>query len=750
MTSGELNVTVQRSKTETQTRLVDAEQSVELLAYPIDMSSFLRLPSCTFDAAGVPCHGSSSAYPPTTIAQYALAHWNQYLATNDEHHRRVFLVQAYWFVEHVIKIGEDAGGWPIVLPRLDVPMGNSALSALTQGSALSVLVQAYRLTSEEVFLRVAHRAARTFERDILDGGVNTPIGADGLFFEEVAVYPAAHTLSGFIFSLFGLYDYVSLTRDAQIERLIARSLETMRSLLEEFDTGFWTRADLLHRHLASPAHLTLQIMLLEALASYSGNDHYMATARRWKSYQRRILSRLRYLMSSSSTSLISTLGNRLRTMIFPKSSPSSSIRVCVPINAFPVTGGTQTVLRGVAQVTADVWQLEYLTRFGDSHAEHCCIHRFGTVKMSPWHFPTVWLYVLAGCWKLLTLIRQGANYKIILPQDGVFTAAFSALVAKLAGIRVVCIDHSTLTWLTRRVYRVYHAERVDALAKKHWPVAVRFLVRLLFELYWPSLHLLARISSRLVDHFLAPGIVSDDLQEVCHRLRIGEHRITRFASLINVDRYTVHDAASKASIRERYALAPDAIVITMICRLAPEKGIDVALESISHALSALDPELSTRVSIIIAGGGPLRKQVEQAIHAHGLDKKCSLWGDIAAEAAITLLGLSDIFLYTSIRGAYFSMAILEAMASGCAIVASTEPISNEHLLAGGRGIAVPPSNVAHTSQALVRLINEPALRQQMGQLARNYVAEHHNAVLFRRALMRATYWSNLDQILGNN
>src|SRR5207245_10390627 len=137
-------------------------------------------------------------------------------------------------------------------------------------------------------------------------------------------------------------------------------------------------------------------------------------------------------------------------------------------------------------------------------------------------------------------------------------------------------------------------------------------------------------------------------------------------------------------------IADDALVMSMVCRLAPEKGLGVALESISQALSALPSVLRERVRVIIAGDGPLRKQVEGEIHKRHLDQNCLLWGEASTAEVIALLGLSDIFLYTSTRGACFSMAILEAMASGCAVVASTLPVANASLLAEGRGIAVPP------------------------------------------------------------
>jgi len=724
--------------------VADKEHAFGMPQYPIDISTLLDIEHLNLDAAGVPYHTNDGAYYPTTIAQYALALWNQHLTTDDDRHRCAFLIQAYWLVEHETRIGEACGGWPVSLPHPDIHTRGPWLSALTQGNSISVLARAYRLTHEDVFLEVAHRAVRTFHQDILDGGVSAPVGENGVFFEEIAAYPAAHMLSGFILALFGLYDYVALTGDVRTERLIFRSLATMHSLLDEFDVGFWTRSDLLHRHLASPAHLELQAELLEALAKYSGCEHCKALALRWKSYSRHVGSRLHYLISSGCSSFIRALLSQVRIALFPELQVSRSLRICVPIDGFPVAGGMCTVLAGVAQVMADTWQLEYLTQYVGPNSTRFIIHRFGTAKMHPWQFPAVWLYFLAGFRKLFSLVRYGANYQVILPQDGIVTGTFAALVAKLAGVRVVCIDHGNLALVKSSSYRI---ERIQALETKDWSRLRRLLARLEYVWYWPSIYLLARISVSLVDHFLIPGAAGDGVEEACRELGIHSSRITRFVNMIDMDRHVIPDAESRAAIREKNGIAAGAIVITMICRLAPEKGLDLALEAISRALAALSPALRACTRVLIVGDGPLRKQVEADIRIRKLSQICMLWGEASAEDVVTLLSLSDIFLFTSRRASGYPLAILEAMASGCSVIASAEPLANSRMLANGRGIVVPVGDVEQFSRALVQLLNDQELCHQMGSLARHYVATQHSGALLRRALMRVTCWSALDTIL---
>jgi glycosyltransferase involved in cell wall biosynthesis len=724
---------------------VDRDTNFSLSPYPVDLSPFLLIPSHGYDTQ-LHVHGGTIIHDPTILVQYALAHWNQYLISSNEHHRDTFLLQAHRLAVHAVRIGDDAVGWPVSLVQSKMSAQRLALSATVQGCALSVLLRAYQLTRDDMFIEVAQRALRTFERDILDGGISTPLGEDGVFFEEVAVYPATHALSGFIFAIIGLYEYQACTYAHSMSILLQRSLATLHRYIDEFDHGYWTHTDLLHRSLASPSHLALQVRLLEALAACSGCNHCSALASQWRNYLHRRTTHLRSFLVRHCTSLGRRLLDRVRPALFPAQSVSPLLRVCIALPTFPITGGILTFLEGIAQVTADIWQLEYVTQcVGPQHPERFVIHPFGTAKMTPWLFPGLWLYFIAGFRKLMVLLHRGAAYHIILPQDAIFTGAFTALAAKLAGIHVVCIDHGDLTLLHSYPYRI---ERLNDLANKHWPPLFRLLMQQLLVCYWPSRFIQAWIAARFIDHFLIPGFADDGIEEVCTQLGIPRSRITRFASMLDIARHGLPDASRKANMRQQKGIAADAIVIALACRLAPEKGLDIAVESVSTALSRLPYALRRRVQVIIAGDGPLRERLETSIRTHGISQECTLWGDIAVQEVPSLLAMSDIFLYTSVRGACLPMAILEAMASACAVIASTQPVSNATLLAQGRGIAVPPGDIAQTSEALVRLMSDGELCKRMGMLARDYVMTYHSPVAFRRALLRVTSWAALDELLG--
>lgn len=294
-----------------------------LSPYPLDMEPLLALPHGLLDQEGVPYNLPSrdtpGTYHPTTIGEYALAHWNAYLARQAEHHKEAFLVQVRWLVAHEQRLTSEAGGWPIPFPSRTYHAQAPWLSAMTQGIGVSVLVRAYQLAQEQEFLHVARRALRPFEADIRAGGVCASIGQEGIFFEEVAVYPAAHILNGALFAFFGLYDYLALTQDANIAALIQHGLMTLHSLLDAFDLGYWSRYDLLHGHPAPHFYHDLHILLLQALASYSGCAHCAAMSERWARYQQRLTCHLRYLLASRGQRYRRALAHRARCLFSPLS-----------------------------------------------------------------------------------------------------------------------------------------------------------------------------------------------------------------------------------------------------------------------------------------------------------------------------------------------------------------------------------------------------------------------------------------------
>ena len=279
-----------------------AQKTTGLQPYPLNMEPLLSLPHGMLDEYGVPFNAAIKKYPatyhPTTIAQYGLANWNKYLSTEDQKYKEAFILQARWLIAHMVPHIHNTSVWPIPFAAPNYYAPTQWLSAMTQGNVISVLTRAYQVTNEHIYLEIASRAARIFEFDIRDGGVSSFMKESDIFFEEVAVYPAAHILNGYFFALFGLYDYVNICPNTVISSLIHRSLTTLDGLLEKYDTGYWSRYDLLFKKPATRFYHALHITMLEALAQYSGCEYYARVATRWNTYQQSRSAKTRYFVMS--------------------------------------------------------------------------------------------------------------------------------------------------------------------------------------------------------------------------------------------------------------------------------------------------------------------------------------------------------------------------------------------------------------------------------------------------------------------
>jgi glycosyltransferase involved in cell wall biosynthesis len=724
-------------------RVLEKPLLPSLPLYPLDVSSLLALSTMHLDQRGVfclvgPSDSTTRLYHPRAIAQYALAHWNAYLLSGQELHRDGFLRQVEWLLTHELCLSDEVGVWPVpyAIPAYHAPV--SSASASTQGCVLSAMIRAYQLTGSEIFLLAARRAVGAYQLDILDGGIAASIGEDGLFFEEVAVYPAAHILSGCLLALLGLYDYVGVTQDGRIELLIERCISTLHLLLNYFDTGYWSRYDLLHEYLAPEFYHTLHATLLEILGHATGCDHCLKLAARWHRYACRPLCSLRSLLSRRMAIWWDNGGKswlRAQLLGLPEpGNPSSLRRVCVPLPLLPEADHTRNMLNSIAQVMELQWQISYLV-------QHPCVSsraraaKQPTPFIHPWRFPGILLYGWHGGWQLLRLVRQGEGYHLLLPQDGIVCAAFAGLVGKLAGIRVVCMDSGSMLW----PHSPAQPSRRALVQLPRLPWYERFCRAVGTLLYRPSLRLLAAIAARCCDQFL---LANEEVAEIYRtRFKVRPDRITRLIPLVDAVSLAGVEKGAKLRLRVGCGLSPDVVLIALAHRPLVEVDLSVALEGIALALRALPPLTRTCVRVLIAEDRLRQGQVIEEIKRRHLEDVCWVWGEARPEEIRQLLTMADIFLSVGTRQADDTLTVLEAMAAGCAVVATRTSLSHARLLTEGRGISVLPNNPAEIGIALTDLSKDLQLCSHMGSRAREYVAHHHTIQILQRNLLRASFFA---------
>jgi glycosyltransferase involved in cell wall biosynthesis len=143
-------------------------------------------------------------------------------------------------------------------------------------------------------------------------------------------------------------------------------------------------------------------------------------------------------------------------------------------------------------------------------------------------------------------------------------------------------------------------------------------------------------------------------------------------------------------------------------RLAPEKNPMLLLDTIA-ALRRHNP----RWRLVVAGDGPLRPALEEAVAARGLEPAVDLLGEVANGPWLwKLYRSSHAFLHVSLTEG-LPQVLVEANAAGTAVVATDVGGVGAALAGGERGLLVPPRDPAAAAVALERLANEPAIRRRL-------------------------------------
>lgn len=110
-------------------------------------------------------------------------------------------------------------------------------SGMAQGMALSAYVRFYQITHAEECLHISTKIFKSFTH--FDHDKDSPwvvyVDGDGYYWiEEYPMWPPANTLNGFIFAIFGLYEYYLLTRDAEAETVLQAAITTIEHYIPSF------------------------------------------------------------------------------------------------------------------------------------------------------------------------------------------------------------------------------------------------------------------------------------------------------------------------------------------------------------------------------------------------------------------------------------------------------------------------------------------------------------------------------------
>jgi len=219
------------------------------------------------------------------------------------------------------------------------------------------------------------------------------------------------------------------------------------------------------------------------------------------------------------------------------------------------------------------------------------------------------------------------------------------------------------------------------------------------ELTPPLGRRLLRITDRFVD-----GVVVN-CQALVRHLIDDEKTDERKISLCynGIDTTTFHPSAGARKDPVRGA----ELVVGTVCVLRSEKRLDLLLDAFAK-IAAPGRKL------VIVGSGPELARLERQRSRLSLNANCHF--EPATSSVASWLHSIDIFVLPS-RSEALSNSLMEAMACGCAVIASDAGGNPELVSDHSTGLLFPSGNADALASALEKLAKDPALRSRMGSNA---------------------------------
>lgn len=215
-------------------------------------------------------------------------------------------------------------------------------------------------------------------------------------------------------------------------------------------------------------------------------------------------------------------------------------------------------------------------------------------------------------------------------------------------------------------------------------------------------HMMEGVLARAVNKLIAVGI--EQRNRIMETYKLSQSRIDAIWNGVTIAPHTKNE-----SFRTQFNTG-NLLLVGTIAKLIEQKGLDDLLKVAQHCKVSGLP-----MQFVIVGEGPLRSELEQRRSELGLEDTVIITGWLK-NAAARVLPEFDVFFQPS-RWEAMSIAILEAMANGKAIVA-TRVGDNPHVLEDNvSGILVNSGDINGMANALSR-VADSELRTRLGNAAK--------------------------------
>ena len=193
---------------------------------------------------------------------------------------------------------------------------------------------------------------------------------------------------------------------------------------------------------------------------------------------------------------------------------------------------------------------------------------------------------------------------------------------------------------------------------------------------------------------------------------------------IPVSRFDLDDAGRK----KVDALKDGMPTVLFVGRLVYYKGVEYLIRALEKVQARL----------WIVGTGPLENSLKQLAAKLGIADRVSFLGYVSDEDLVAYYHACNMFALPSITNQeMFGLVQLEAMACGKPVISTDLPTGvpwvNQH---GKTGYCVMPGRTKELESAMQHLLENPALREEMGQAGRARVEQQFSSARMAQAMLQ--------------
>ncbi|MFX1319759.1 MAG: glycosyltransferase [Promethearchaeota archaeon] len=374
----------------------------------------------------------------------------------------------------------------------------------------------------------------------------------------------------------------------------------------------------------------------------------------------------------------------------------------------PVIGGLETYAYNLARGLIDAGHTVtvYTARVPHTpsyeHYHGINIHRLRAIAR-PFNFP-----LLPGLFRALTRQRCDILHAHI---NSPMTVDLTAFASQLTKAPLVV---------------TYHADALISDIAANTP----FFRTWLDQIYRRACRRVANIAQQLI-------VTSPLYRNTSLFLQDYLHKTTVIPATVNP--FFLKSRLSPLQAKDSFGFKPNTTLLLFVGRLVPYKDLHTLLRAFQHV-----HQQESQVHLALAGSGPLKPSLQDLSTQLGISHAVHFLGILPRRRLRDIYTACDIFVLPSrSRSEAFGVVQLEAMAQEKPVVATTIggiPYVVRH---DKTGLLVPPSDVTMLAQALLRLVQNPHLREELGKAGRRRLLEHFTRESTTRTL-EAVYYKILQ------